>query len=182
MQTSALTEAAMQRRIAVFTIGMAFLAWMAIKLPMPALPFLGHYFHTSQQVFKVSVTLNLISFSVSQLFWGPLSDIKGRRAITLYAFSLAIVGTILAMLAVNIEMYLAGRILEGFAVGCAAPVGRAMMADRLDKVSMARLYAWYAIAALRLYPVDQPSLLAPQALHNQPQNPQEYDQLNTSQC
>jgi hypothetical protein len=47
-------------------IGMSFLAWMAVKLPMPALPTLAKYFHTSNLPFKISVSLNLIGFSLSQ--------------------------------------------------------------------------------------------------------------------
>lgn len=150
MNLTIMTELTPQntRRIAAFTIGMAFLAWMAVKLPMPALPTLGKYFHTSSQVFKVSVTLNLLAFSLSQLFWGTLSDRFGRKIPLIIAFSLSIVGTLFAMLAQNIGMYLTGRIIEGFAVGSAAPIGRAIMADKLDKITMAKIYAWYAIAAL----------------------------------
>ena len=138
----------LNKRIALFSIGMAFLAWMAVKLPMPALPALAVVFHTSDQVFQLSVRLNLIGFTISQIFWGPLSDRFGRRSILMIAFVFAIVGTVLAMLALNIYMYIGGRILEGFAVGSAAPIGRAIMADKLDKLTMVRVYAWYAIAAL----------------------------------
>ena len=136
------------RKIAYFAIAMAFLSWMAVKLPMPALPTLAHYFHTGGQVFKVSVTLNLLSFSVSPIIWGPLSNRYGRKAMLCYAYILAIIGTLFAMLAVNIEMYLLGRVLEGFAVGSIAPLGRAILADKLDKITMARAYAKVAVAAL----------------------------------
>ena len=136
------------RKIAYFSIGMAFISWMAVKLPMPALPGLADYFHTSSQVFKISVTLNLIGFSVSQIVWGPLSDRYGRKAILIYSYVLAIIGTVFAMLATNVGVYLIGRLIEGFAVGSAAPVGRAMMADQLSKNTLAKVYAHYAIAAL----------------------------------
>ncbi len=134
--------------IALFAIAMAFLAWMAVKLPMPALPQLAHYFHTSNEVFKVSVTLNLITFSVSQIFWGPLSERYGRKNISIIAYCLTIIGTLLAMLSVNIIMYISGRMIEGFAVGSAAPIGRAVMADSMEKIQMAKTYAWFALAAL----------------------------------
>ena len=137
-----------QRIIALFAIAMAFLAWMAVKLPMPALPYLAHYFHTSAMTFKVSVSLNLLGFSLSQFIWGPLSERYGRRHILIVAFMTAVLGTVLAMLAINISMYILGRIIEGFAVGAAAPLGRAIMADTLDKPTMARVYAWYAIAGI----------------------------------
>ena len=136
------------RKIAYFVVAMSFISWMAVKLPMPALPTLAHYFHTGGQVFKVSVTLNLLSFSVSQIIWGPFSNRYGRKAMLCYAYILAIIGTLFAMLAVNIEMYLLGRVLEGFAVGSAAPLVRSIMADKLDKTTMARVYAKSAIAAL----------------------------------
>lgn len=138
----------LEKKITFFTIAMAFLAWMAVKLPMPALPMLPNAFHTGDQILKVSVTLNLIGFSISQLFWGPISDRIGRRPALIYAFLVAIVGTLLAMLAIDISMYVIGRFTEGFAVGAAAPIGRALMADKLETLKMAKTYAWYAIAAL----------------------------------
>ena len=137
-----------EKRIPPFAIAMAFLAWMAVKLPMPALPHLAQVFQTSNQLLQFSITLNLIGFSISQIIWGPLSDRFGRKPALLWAFGVAIVGTILAMLAVNTTMYIAGRLVEGLAVGAAAPVGRAIMADKLEKIKMAKVYAWYAIAAL----------------------------------
>ena len=138
----------LEKKITFFTVAMAFLAWMAVKLPMPALPMLPSVFHTGNQIFKISVTLNLIGFSISQLFWGPISDRIGRRPALMYAFLVAIAGTLLAMLAINISMYVIGRFTEGFAVGAAAPIGRALMADKLETLKMAKTYAWYAIAAL----------------------------------
>ena len=89
------------RRIAFFTIDMAFLAWIAVKLPMPALPMLGSVFHVSKQVFKISVTLNLLGFALSQIFWGSLSARYGRRISMICAFSVMIVGTLVAMLALT---------------------------------------------------------------------------------
>lgn len=142
------TSKEMTRRIALISVYMSFITWMAVKLPMPALPHLAEVFHSSSQVFKVSITLNLIGFSISQIFWGPISDRYGRKPATMAAFGLAIIGSLLAMLAMNISMYIAGRIIEGFAVGSSAPIGRAMFADRFDKITMAKVYSWYAIAAI----------------------------------
>ena len=88
---------------------MAFLSWMAIKLPMPALPQLAVIFHTSSQVFKISVTLNLLAFAISQIFWGPLSDRFGRRPILIVAFSVAALGTVLAMVVNTALIYVIAR-------------------------------------------------------------------------
>lgn len=138
----------LENRIAFFAISMAFLAWMAVKLPMPALPFLTTYFDAGNQTLKISVTCNLLAFAVSQIFWGPLSDRYGRRVILIIAFTLALFGTVVTMLSNTVSIYIVGRIIEGFAVGSAAPIGRAIMTDKLEKVTMARIYSWYAIAAL----------------------------------
>ena len=127
---------------------MAFLSWMAVKMPMPALPYLAHFFHISNQVLKVSITINLLAFAISQVFWGPLSDRFGRRPIVIIAFTLVALGTLLAMLANNAIIYVIARFIEGFGVGVSAPVGRAMMADKLEKKKIVKVYAWYAIAAL----------------------------------
>ncbi|MEM9243958.1 MAG: MFS transporter [Pseudomonadota bacterium] len=132
----------------VLLIAMAFTSWMSIKLPVPALPLLGKVFGVNDQALKVSITLNLLGFSFSQIIWGPLSDRFGRRATTLAALIMTILGAGVAMLANNVLVYIFGRILEGFAVGYSAPIGRAIMADSLHKKTLSRVYAWYAIAAL----------------------------------
>lgn len=137
-----------ERRVTLCTIPVAFMAWMAVKMPMPALPELQHVFGTGNQAFKVSVTLNLVGFGVSQLFVGQLSEKYGRRPVLIYSFLLAMVGTLLALFAMNYGMYLAGRIIEGFAVGASGVLGRAIMVDSMEKTRMAKTYSYYAIAAL----------------------------------
>ena len=44
------------------------------------------------------VSLNLLSFSISQIIWGPLSTRYGRKVILCYAYLLAIIGTLSAMM------------------------------------------------------------------------------------
>jgi len=127
---------------------MALYAWLAVKLPMPALPYLPRIFHTTAGALKISITLNLVAFSISQILWGPLSDRYGRRHIVLISLIMAAIGAAIAMIATNIYMYIIGRFIEGFAVGSAAPIGRALMADTLEKIKMAKVYAWFAIMAI----------------------------------
>lgn len=134
--------------IVSLSVIMVFIIWMAIKLPMPALPSLSTVFHASHQVFKLSVSLTLIAFAASFIFWGTLSDRYGRKPIILSAFVLAMLGTLIIIFANTFYLYILGRIIEGFAIGMSAPLIRLVLTDCLNKVEVAKAYALCAIAAI----------------------------------
>ena len=55
--------------IALFVYG-----WLSVNIYLPILPKLESIFQTTPQMARLTVTVFLIGFSLSQLVWGPLSD------------------------------------------------------------------------------------------------------------
>lgn len=122
-QTNLITIAA----IMLFIFG-----WISVNIYLPALPSLSHDLHTDPQQLKFSITLFLLGFAIAQLIWGPISEKYGRRLPIILGLVLTCIGIVIAMLAVNVMMFNAGRFIEAIGLGCAPVLGRAALIDVLD--------------------------------------------------
>ena len=71
----------------------------AIDMYLPALPAIAQSLHADTGAVQLSLTVFFIAVSLSQPFYGPLSDMVGRKAplfVGLILFSLGSVGCALA--------------------------------------------------------------------------------------
>lgn len=80
-------------KIALIAILLLVYGWISVNIYLPALPFLTHYFHTIPANLKLSITLFLSGFAISQLFWGPISEKYGRRLPLIYGMVITLAGT-----------------------------------------------------------------------------------------
>jgi MFS transporter, DHA1 family, multidrug resistance protein len=113
----------------------------AIDMYLPGLPSIGRTLHASAAEVEMSLMVFIMTVSIGQLFYGPLSDIVGRRA-PLYCgltfFALASAG---CALATNIEMLIAFRILQGFGACAGMVLPRAMVRDLFSGRDAVRMMA-----------------------------------------
>jgi MFS transporter, DHA1 family, multidrug resistance protein len=108
-------------------------------LYLPALPAITEGFGASMGQAQLTLTALLLSFGVSQLVWGPLSDRFGRRPILiagLAAYALAALGSVFAS---SIEVLIVWRALQGAAMGAGVMCARAMTRDLYAPVDGARV-------------------------------------------
>jgi Bcr/CflA subfamily drug resistance transporter len=98
-------------------------------LYLPAMPDITLALHTSPAMMKLSLSLFLIGFGVSQLIHGPLSDAFGRRIMLVIGLIIFIFGSLLSAFAQDISFFLAGRLIEGLGIGAANAVGYALIRD-----------------------------------------------------
>lgn len=108
-------------------------------LYLPALPGLMAGFGASMPQAQLTLTALLLSFGLSQLVWGPLSDRFGRRPILLWglaAYGLASVGGTLAS---SIELLILWRMVQGAAMGAAVMCARAIVRDLYRPAEGARV-------------------------------------------
>ena len=89
-------------------------------LYLPALPALTSDLGAAMSQTQLTLTALLLSFGVSQLVWGPLSDRFGRRVILLLGLVAYAVTSIGAALAPDITWLILWRALQGAAMGAAA--------------------------------------------------------------
>ncbi len=64
----------------IITILLAILGLIATDIFAPSLPNIAIVFHQTLNHTELTMTLFLVSFAVSQLFYGPISDRTGRKA------------------------------------------------------------------------------------------------------
>ncbi len=91
------------------------------------------------------MALNMASFAIAQLFWGPLSDRFGRRAVFITgmaSFALTVLG---AALAQSIDQLLAGRTLMGAAASVEAVVVLAVIGNLYRSEESAKVFALYGM-------------------------------------
>lgn len=98
-------------------------------LYLPALVNIGHALHGTNAMMKLSLSFYLITFGLSQLFYGPLSDAFGRRINLITGLAIFVLGSIVSMLANSMDMLLVGRLIEGLGIGTANAVGYALLRD-----------------------------------------------------
>ena len=98
-------------------------------LYLPALPALTQGFGAQMSQAQLTLTAMLLSFGVSQLAWGPLSDRWGRRPVLLvgvWAYTLTALGCTLAP---SIDTLIVMRCLQGVAMGAVVMCARAIVRD-----------------------------------------------------
>jgi MFS transporter, DHA1 family, 2-module integral membrane pump EmrD len=132
---------ATQRQLAVMVNVAFLLAWVSMKLSLPALPVLQSVFHTNQDAIKLSVALFFICYACSQLVWGVFGESSGRRHPLLLGLFISIIGTVMVIFSNTISLYIIGHCIEGIGVGAMSPLSRAVLADRFDPAGRARLLA-----------------------------------------
>jgi DHA1 family bicyclomycin/chloramphenicol resistance-like MFS transporter len=117
---------------------------LSMNIFLPSLPGMAVYFDADYAVVQLAVSLYLAATAVLQLFIGPASDRLGRRPVMLGCFVIFLVGTIAALYAPTIEVFLACRLLQAFsAAGMVLSraivrdtVGAAEAASRIGYVTM----------------------------------------------
>nr|WP_168464900.1 Bcr/CflA family efflux MFS transporter [Wolbachia endosymbiont of Ctenocephalides felis wCfeT] len=102
---------------------------MATDLYSVALPSIAHYFNVEGSTVQLTISLNLLGFSISGLIYGPLSDHYGRRRILLIGMVIFTVASILCCITEDIKLLILTRFIQGAGGGVAGVVGYATIRD-----------------------------------------------------
>ena len=105
---------------------------------LPALPTLTQGFGASIAQAQLTLTALLLSFGISQLFWGPLSDRFGRRPILLVGLAIYVLAAIASALAPSMAWLIGCRAVQGAAMGAAVMCARAIVRDLFAPMEGAR--------------------------------------------
>ncbi len=132
-------------RIAIFLIALSATAPISIDTFLPSMPAIVDEFGSTEAFLTLGVTLFLVSFAGSQLFYGPASDRWGRRPVLFAGLALYSVGGLICLSATSAEMLIAGRILQGLGGGVGPAVGNAMVLDLFTKEGATRMIGYQAI-------------------------------------
>jgi DHA1 family bicyclomycin/chloramphenicol resistance-like MFS transporter len=102
---------------------------LTIDMYLPALPTIAADLSTSAATVQLTLTGTLVGLALGQLVLGPLSDRYGRRRPLLAGTSLHVLASLLVLLAPNIAVLGALRVLQGVGTAAGAVIALAVVRD-----------------------------------------------------
>ncbi len=100
---------------------------------LPAFPDMMVWFSASEGAIQSLLTWNFVGICVAGPFYGPLSDAFGRKKPLMAALGLFLGGSILTIMAQDLDQMLIGRILQGIGSGGCFTLGTAILFDAFQK-------------------------------------------------
>jgi DHA1 family bicyclomycin/chloramphenicol resistance-like MFS transporter len=101
----------------------------AIDMYLPALPAIGRALHADVHQVQFSLMAFFLSFAVSQVIYGPASDMFGRKPPLYVGIALFVAGSIGCALAPDIGTLIAFRFVQGLGGGAPNVITRAVVRD-----------------------------------------------------
>ncbi|WP_299496264.1 multidrug effflux MFS transporter [uncultured Shewanella sp.] len=130
---------------------------LAVSLYLPSLPAILQEWHLNIGQTQLTLSVFFLTFGLSQLFYGALSDHVGRKPLLLVSISILTCGSLLAVYAHNFEQLLFARLLQGLGGGGLSVLGRAILRDLFQGQALRKAINMLAIAA-SFTPVIAPTL------------------------
>jgi DHA1 family tetracycline resistance protein-like MFS transporter len=121
-----------------------------MSLLLPALPAMQQDLHVSSQMTQWLVSAYLLGFGPSQLFYGPLSDMYGRRPVLLLSLLGTGIDYIFMALASSLPVLFIGRFISGF-TGASYTVATAYIADISDDSNRSKNFGLICAATQTLF-------------------------------
>lgn len=100
---------------------------------LPAFPDMMAWFSASEGAIQSLLTWNFIGICVSGPLYGPISDSYGRKKPLIVALGVFLAGSILTVVAQNMDQMLMGRVLQGLGSGGCFTLGTAIIFDAFQK-------------------------------------------------
>lgn len=117
-----------------------------INIIAPSMPALVGVFATDYARVQLALSLFLAAIAFAQLMLGPLSDFFGRRPVVLCGMVLAVAGSAICILAPTIEVFIAGRILQGAGACSGIALARTIVRDLYERDKAASMIGYVTMA------------------------------------
>jgi DHA1 family bicyclomycin/chloramphenicol resistance-like MFS transporter len=116
-------------RTALVLGGFVALGPLTIDMYLPALPTITRDLETTSAAVQLTLTGTLIGLALGQLVLGPVSDALGRRRPLLAGTALHVLASLLVLVAPNLAVLGALRVLQGVGTAAGAVVALAIVRD-----------------------------------------------------
>ncbi|BCP54417.1 Bcr/CflA family drug resistance efflux transporter [Kaistia sp. 32K] len=125
------------------------------------LPAFGHIQHdfglASANEVQLILTVYMAGFAIMQLFYGPVSDIVGRKPTLMIGLVIFTIGSLIALFAPNFEMLLVARLVQGMGAAATRILSVAIVRDRYEGREMARVMS-FTMMIFIIVPVFAPAI------------------------
>ena len=144
--------------MAIVTVFMALIA-VAIDLVLPAFPDIRDEFGMQAGSTQVGwvITVFFLGIAVGPWLFGPASDRFGRRPLLFLSIGTYVVGGLLSILAHTWPLLVASRFLWGIGASGPRTLSNAMIRDRFEGDTMARLMS-FVMAVFLIVPIVAPAI------------------------
>lgn len=122
------------------------LGMVASTIYVPSIPAIASALETSVARVQFTFVGYLVSFAVSMLILGPVSDRYGRKRTMIFGIALSTLGSVACAASPTIESLIAARILQGMGLSGGLVVGRATIRDLYGRDGAAQIIAGLSIA------------------------------------
>ena len=129
---------------------------LSMNIFLPSLKVMSQYFNTDYRLMQLSVALYLGMNAVLQIFIGPISDRFGRRPVMLWAVGLFILATFGCLMAPNVVVFLAFRMMQAVIIA-GLVLSRAAVRDMVPTDQAASMIG-YVTMGMSLVPMVGPVL------------------------
>jgi len=102
---------------------------MSVDLYLPSLPDIERALRAPAAQVELTISFYLIGFALGQIFYGPLSDLYGRKPVLLAALGIFCVMTFVCAGASSIEALIAARFVQAVGASGAIVLSRAIVRD-----------------------------------------------------
>ncbi len=131
---------------------------LSIDAILPALQSIGKSINTENSgENQLLITMIFLGLGFGQLIFGPLSDSFGRKPVVYIGFFIFVLSSFLCVFATNIEIMVAGRILQGIGLSASRTISISMIRDRFEGDYMAKIMS-FVVTIFILVPIIAPTL------------------------
>jgi DHA1 family bicyclomycin/chloramphenicol resistance-like MFS transporter len=122
---------------------------------LPALPVMQTDFAISAATAQLTLSLAFLAMAFTEIGYGPLSDRRGRRPILIFGLLVYLAGCAISVLAPNVWVLLAGRVLQASGGSVGIVLSRAIAVDVYGKEKSASIIS-LTTAVMALAPMLAP--------------------------
>lgn len=109
---------------------------------LPSLPSIQYELALDDALVQMTLTIYLLGFGISQLFYGPLSDYFGRRKVLILGMFLFFVGNILCANANSGMTLLFARLVAGVGAGACGVLNRVIASDCFEGPAFVKAWSY----------------------------------------
>lgn len=116
--------------LVIYVAALTAFAPFSTDIYLSSMPIIQHEFSASVAAVQLTLSLFFVSFGLMQLFWGPLSDRIGRKAVILISAIVFVMGSQLCAHSTSIFQLIMSRIIQSVGASAGMIMSMAIVKDR----------------------------------------------------